>query len=603
MFGSRLLDFMRRTAVLSAALLCLSAALAADSSVIAAEPDLDSHELVESVSFEGTDGQLAIQTHPGSIYDEASIQEDVRSLYGTGRFSDIRVEATQGVAGKRITFHVVESGRLMLRELRTNPEDFRFKADIAAGTPIDRVRAQAIASEFRRQLTGQGYADTLVDPEIVPAEPGKADLVLHVRTGDRVRVKDVELIGETAIPRKDVLKRLQALRGKQIIPGIPGLWKGFKLSPEYTTLGAASDVARVRSLYLSRGYFDATVRLDHTEIANGKAKANLLLNPGTQYQVRQWQVSGAGIDNRLGIVRGAFRSDDLCRCLFDLRREAEQAGIMDFSVSLAIAPVETSNPSAREVDLFATVTRGQPYRIRRIEFQGNKRFSDSTIRGNLLLDEADLLDSTLLRKSLDRINRSSLFEPLDGRSVDVATDEKTGLADIRIRLKERKFGSWLLSGPVGPMSIAGPLQFTLASRLPAWGQGILELSSWYASFSVMAYADPFAHILGTNPGKKILPIFALQRPFIPAQSWTSGITFAPQLGWKGTLATYGSSQLRERLLPWMSGSQVETALLPVTITRPEGDALMYCEPPQPRLRWLRKGAAVALQFATAVPIF
>lgn len=583
MSGSRFLDFMRT-------LLFFSAALAADLPVIPG-----SQQLVESVSFEGTDGQLAVQTQPGSVYDEASVQEDVRSLYRTGRFADIRVEATRGAAGQRITFHVVETRRLMLRELRTNPDDFRFKAEIAAGTPMDQVRAQAIASEFRRQLTGQGYADTLVDPEIVPVAPGKADLVLHVRTGDRVRAKEVELTGATVIPRKDVLKRLQALRGKQIIPGIPGLWKGFRLSPEYTTLGAASDVARVRSLYLSRGYFDATVRLDHTDIEKGKAKVNLLLNPGMQYQVRRWQVSGTGIDNRLGTVRGAFRSGDLCRCLFDLRREAEQAGIMDFSVSLAVAPVETSNPLVKQVDLFAKVTRGQPYRIRRIELLGNKRFSDSTIRANLLLDEADLLDSTLLRKSLDRINRSSLFEPLDGRSVDVATDEKTGLADIRLRLKERKFGSWLLSGPVGPMSIAGPLQFTLASRLPAWGQGILELSSWYASVSVMAYADPFAHVRGSDPGRRILPVFALRRPFIPAQSWTSGITVAPQLGWRGTGATYAAAQLRDRVLPWMSGSQADSEVLPVTIPRRDGDAIMFCEPPQPRLRWLRKGAAVALQ--------
>lgn len=148
------------------------------------------------------------------------------------------------------------------------------------------------------------------------------------------------------------------------------------------------------------------------------------------------------------------------------------------------------------------------------------------------------------------------------------------------------------------MSIAGPLQFTLASRLPAWGQGILELSSWYASFSVMAYADAFAHIVGSNPGRRILPVFGLQRPFIPAQSWMSGITIAPQLGWRGTAATYAAAQLRDRVLPWMSGSQIDIAALPLTIVRADGDAVMFCASPQPRLRWLRKGAAVALQAAT-----
>ena len=602
MLIARLLDLMRRTAVLSAALLLASAAFAAappDSS----EPlEPDGGPLIESVSFEGSQPEIPLTTRAQAAYDAASIQGDVRTLYATGRFSDIRVEVREGNTGKQVFFHLVESPRLMLQNLRTVPEDFRFRADIPAGTPIDSMRAQTIASEFRRQLEQQGYADPIVTPEIAPADIGKADLVLHVRTGDRVRVSAVELIGDTALERKDVLGALQSLKHKPVLPGIPGLWKGWSRAPEYNPIGVASDMARVRSLYLSRGYFDALVRIDHTDISGGKATVNLLLQPGPAYQVRQWHVSGAGIDARLGTVNGSFRAAELCECLFDLRRDAEKAGILDFNVRLAIRPVEMETSSGREVDLFATVTRGNPYRIRRIEFQGNRRFSDSTIRANMLLDEADLLDSSLLRKSVDRLNRSSLFEPVGPNNIDVATDEKTGLADVRIRLKERKFGSWLLSGPVGPMSIAGPLQFTLASRLPAWGRGVFELSSWYASFSILTYADPFSRILGTGSGKKILPVLALQRPFIPAQSWTSGITFAPQLGWRGTLASYASAQLRERALPWIAGNQSLDTVLPVTVERPDGDALMFCEPAQPRLKWLRTGAAFALQFATSVPL-
>ena len=37
---------------------------------------------------------------------------------------------------------------------------------------------------------------------------------------------------------------------------------------------------------------------------------------------------------------------------------------------------------------------------------------------------------------------------------------------------------WLLSGPVGPMSVAGPLQFAIGSRLPSWGQGIFEMATY-----------------------------------------------------------------------------------------------------------------------------
>ena len=562
-----------------------------------------SHIPIEAVTISGSDAQFHLETRKGDPYQPEVIQRDVRTLHRTGRFSDIRVEADEGEAGKLITFHVVEVPRLMLGAVRTEPEEFRFQVGVPAGTTLDAAKAHSIASEFRRQLSQQGYTDTSVEPEIVPSDPGRADLVLHVRTGDRVRIADVKLIGDPALKTKEILGSTHALRGKRVLPGIPGLWKGWKLGADYSDMAVGSDLARIRSLYLSRGYFDAAVRVDHTEITNGKATVNLLLNAGQPYRVRSWSVSGNGIDPRLETVKGAFRPNELCKCLFDLRREAEKQGIVDFSVRLALNPV----PGTPEVDLVATVERGRQYRIRRINILGNRRFSDSTVRANLLLDETDWLDTTLLRKSIHRLNRSSMFEPMDETSLDIATDAESGFADVRIRLKERKAGSWLLSGPMGPISLAGSLQFTLASRLPSWGTGLLDLSSWYGSFSLLAFGNPLlSNVSSLAAGasrKTVLPVFALHRPFLPSQSWMSGVTIAPQLGSQGMLASYGSTQLVERVLPWLSATNRTTTELPVTVETRDGEATMMCESPRPRLYPLRRGAAIALQFASAVPMF
>jgi hypothetical protein len=247
------------------------------------------------------------------------------------------------------------------------------------------------------------------------------------------------------------------------------------------------------------------------------------------------------------------------------------------------------------------VERGRPYLIRRIDFQGTKRVSDGLIRSHLLLDEAQLLDATLLRKSLDRLNRSMLFEPLNESDVDLTPSAIDGWVDVRIRLRERKAGSWHLSGPVGPMSIAGPLQFALASRLPAWGRGVLELSSYYASFQVLAYTDPLSRILGLQSDSRLIPVAALHRPYLPAEPWTSGITIAPQLGWRSTALTYGATQIRERTMPWLRSDSLPTPPLPVTIERSNGDAVLLCEAPEPRLTRLRNVAKFALRIAAAAP--
>lgn len=471
----------------------------------------------------------------------------------------------------------VQARRLTLRAIRTEPDHFRFKADVPPGAFIDSARAGQIAAEFRNQLENEGYHDASVTPEIVPFRAAAADLILHVRASDPVRVAGIGILGQPGLDPVEIRHAMRSLKGARILPGIPGIWSGWKREPAWTPAALASDLAQVQSLYLSRGYFDASVRLDHTTVRAGKATVHLAVAPGRRYRIRTWKAAGAGIAERLGT------GNDLCRCLLDLKRDAEREGIVDFSVRLAVRPA-TDAPD--DVDLVATIHRGRPYRIRRIELSGNRRFSDATIRANLLLNETDPLDTALLRTSLDRLNGSSLFEPLTERSIDLITDHNTGLADVRIRIKERKYGSWLLSGPAGPMSIGGPLQFTLASALPPWGQRLFELSTWYASVSLLTSATP---------------VLALHRPFLKSQSWTSGILIAPQLGWKTSLLRYGSTQFTERSLPWIAGSRSLAEVLPVTVERPTGPTFLFCAPPPPRLRPLRQAATLALRFATSIP--
>jgi hypothetical protein len=72
-----------------------------------------------------------------------------------------------------------------------------------------------------------------------------------------------------------------------------------------------ADLARLRSLYLSKGYFGATVRLDSTEIHGKEAAVRIRAEAGPLYELKQ-------------------RPCDLCAALFRARREAERRGILDF---------------------------------------------------------------------------------------------------------------------------------------------------------------------------------------------------------------------------------------------------------------------------------
>ena len=67
--------------------------------------------VVKSVSVEGTAVKVNLETQVGRVYDAGAIAADVRRLWETGRFDDIRVESgggavdTSGPGGIRMVEH------------------------------------------------------------------------------------------------------------------------------------------------------------------------------------------------------------------------------------------------------------------------------------------------------------------------------------------------------------------------------------------------------------------------------------------------------------------------------------------------------------------
>ena len=595
---------MRMIAILLAGL-CASSLFGAEEAAGGIAPVPRTPGLVKSVTVEGAAIKTRFVTRVGEQLDRSHLRKDVQSLWSTGQFQDIRVRTNEETDGTAVVFDVVEKPKLFLRDLRMEPNTFGMQPTLTTGTPIDTLRAQQVAGQVQRRLVERGYVDASVEPELVPVGKHKADLLIHVTSGDSVKVQDLEIAGNTIFKPKEVQSALQALRIKKVIPGIPGIWHGYTTHPAYSEQALQSDLARLQSFYLERGYFDARVSVDNANVDGENAHVKLFVNPGQHYQVKRIEVSGKGMESDIiHSTNGIFVARELCSCLMSARREAEKKGVVDFNARLNFHPIDDGEGHDPIADLTAQVDQGRAYTIGRIDFQGSKHYKEATIRRNFLLDEGDLLDQTQLRKSLARLNQAQLFDPVEETQVAVNTDELTGTANIVVPLHERKRGLWNFSGPVGPISFAGPLQFMLASRLPPWGQGVLELSTYYLSFSLIGYAHPIAKLLpGAFARQGLLPVLSMFRPFTPGEGWKSGLLIAPQLGWQATAYTYATTQVTSRLLPIIRGDSGYVSQLAVTFERPGGDGVLLCDPPKPKYHTLRMGAAMLLQIAASSPGF
>lgn len=558
------------------------------------------NKAVQSVEIAGPHPTVDLETKAGEPLDPARIERDVKHLWAVGRFEDVRVESLEEPAGVRVTFHVTPKPPVRLRNLVVEPPLPGVTATVPPHHPLDGAAAQQLAAEVRRQLISQGYPDAKTQARILPVGPGQADLRVTTEPGSHSRIEGVRFSGDLAAKPGELRKALRATKSKTMIPGIPGIWHGWKMRPDYSEDAVHSDVGSLRDFYYKRGYFDAGVTVDTVDRGSRSAQVGYSIEAGPRFGIRSVNLEGAAGPRAIEPgPKGEFPARDLCGALLAERREAERAGVVDFATRIEVrdAPPDGGRKWA---DVLATVERGPAYRVGRIEFRGNRALSDISIRRALLLDEGQPLDQMLLRKTLARLNRTNLFEPLSPANVVVNTPPGSSVADLTITLKERKRGHWAFSGPVGPMSIAGPLQFAIGSRLPAWGRDVFELSTYTASLSFMAFAQPMARFLPFLPKRQFLVLATLHRPQLPGQRFLSGFSIAPQLGWQGMAAGYGLSQSRDLLGGLLQSEHDLTPPLEVTVARPgRPDGMMYCELPKTVLDRFRQAGnfAVNLLFA------
>ncbi len=291
---------------------------------------------------------------------------------------------------------------------------------------------------------------------------------------------------------------------------------------------------------------------------------------------------------------GPSAVDALCACLLDLRRSAEAQGRLDFSAEVELAgtglPPEarSSSDERRVVDLTARVWVGSAHAVGRIDFAGHSGINDSTLRRAMTIYEREPLDVRQLRRSLARINDIGVFEPLTLADISVARRDDGVTADLTIPLRERKRRWWSVSGPIFPG--IGTLQASVSSRLPPWGRGVFEATTYFVSLNVAGFAKPFLFL-------------TLQRPVVPGQELLSGFAVSPALSPRAMLTHYGRTHLAHRIVPMLDVELNDPLAVPVTSAGPLEAEPIVCVPPKPRLWWLRRGAAAAanVAFAAVIP--
>jgi len=378
---------------------------------------------------------------PLSVGDQLTDQtarQAIRALYASGLFQDIELQRDGTVLVVKVaerpaisTFSIEGNEKIGGDELK----DSLKQIGLANGEPFKRALLDGVEQELRRQYYANGYYDVGIETEVKEEPNNRVSLKIKVTEGKVTRIKEINLIGNKAFPRDELLEQLKLEQTT---------WVPFQSSDRYSKQQLLGDLETLTSYYQDRGYLKFNVASVQVALSPDKEDIYVTVNmeEGEVYTIRDRRFSGetvlttAYLERLVTITPGTVFS----------RKEATEsanrieAALADIGYAFAeVTPLPEVDEEKREVGLNFFVQPGRRAYVRHINFAGHSTTNDETLRREMRQLEAAPFSKSSVERSRVRLARLPFIEEVEVDTKPVpGTDD---LVDVNFTVKERPPGS------------------------------------------------------------------------------------------------------------------------------------------------------------------
>ena len=422
-----------------------------------------------------------IFTRPGDLYDQNAIERDFNSLWNTNYFEDIRFEREATSKGWILHVYVKERPRIKdisyvgINAISKSDILDRFKeakVGLSPQSQYDPTKIKHAEVVIKGLLSEHGHQFATIRTEIRPIPPASVGVTFVVREGPKVKVGRIRFEGNRHVSSRELRHAMHFSRPI----GVPhSIFLENLFAKTYDATKLEDDMELVREAEQNKGYFKAVVGDPKTQIRDtghtgfhipllqhGPGKTidiTVPIEEGDQYRLAAITFTGNKTLNNSKALRSVFQIKDgdvfsrqkFAKGLENLKDAYGTQGFINYTP----VPVPTFDESKKTVTWNIEVDEGKQFYVRRIEFQGNTTTRDKVIRRELALEEGQQYNERLWKLSLQRLNQLAFFEqlkPEDPNVTDRHLDEKNGLVDLTLKLREKGKNQIGLSGGVSGLA-------------------------------------------------------------------------------------------------------------------------------------------------------
>jgi len=427
------------------ALLLLLILFIAPGIIVAEElPVINSIEIKGLKRIEESAVKSKITQRRGEAISQEKTNEDIKNIFKMGYFDDVRAEIEPFEGGIRLIYLVKEKPTIVKIEFQGNEEfdDAKLKENITitSGAIADAVLIQDNANKLRAFYEEEGYWLSRIVPVTKTLGPDEVSLIYQIEEGHKVKIKKILVEGN---------KAFSAGKIKGVMETKEWWLFSFILSSGYYKKERMDiDIEKIRDLYFNNGYIKVAVgepKIRLTEDNRGMS-ITIPVSEGDQYKISSIEFSGnkvfddGAIKKRITMTpEKPFSKQNLRKDIISISELYSENGYALITVTPDLIP----DDSKKIVRVLLKIDEGDKYSIGRIEISGNTRTRDKVIRREVRLDEGDIFNSALIKRSYERINNLNFFETVD-LGPKPRPEEK--LVDLDIKVKERPTGFFSVGG-------------------------------------------------------------------------------------------------------------------------------------------------------------
>ena len=414
-----------------------------------------------------------IRSRAGDVYRPVTVDDDIRSLYSTHHFYDVRVTRERADDGGMVlTFVIQPNPRLTDIKIQGNSKikesEIKKKITSKIGEALDERKLFTDSRAIEDLYQKKGYPRTEVQAKSsVDEGAGRGTVTFEVKESPKIKIARVEFVGAEDFDQAKLRKQLKGTKRHW-------MWSWLTRSGIFKDDKFEEDKERLTTFYREKGYIDFDIKdVEFVNLTPRSMVVRLHIFEGRQYKVGKitfegttmiptnaispdfkpgrapkdraervrWQES-AVLNRSFKMKEGdIFKLKDLTADTEAVGNFYDSRGHIDVARDGGLRVKRIPNTETGTMDIKYQVDEGQKSLVEKIEIRGNTRTKDKVIRRELAISPGETFDMTRVKISESRLRGLEYFSKVDAQP---EATEAPGRKDLLVTVEEQETSKFSL---------------------------------------------------------------------------------------------------------------------------------------------------------------